>query len=158
MSEQTLSSTPGPLRVLFALYTRDIVGPAQGPRPVLRPRRDAAVAVHVRVRVRVPEDRTGHRPGAPCPGRPLVLDDPGAWSHRGGDLFQGIQAVALPLVQEFSYSKEIEDRVLAPAPVWTVGLAKILSGATQSMLGGGDRLPGGSPGARQARGALGRHS
>jgi ABC-2 type transport system permease protein len=49
-------------------------------------------------------------------------------------MFQGIQAVALPLVQEFSYSKEIEDRVLAPAPVWTVGLAKILSGATQSVL------------------------
>jgi len=49
-------------------------------------------------------------------------------------MFQGIQAVALPLVQEFSYSKEIEDRVLAPAPVWTVGMAKICSGATQSML------------------------
>jgi ABC-2 type transport system permease protein len=48
--------------------------------------------------------------------------------------FQGIQAVALPLVQEFSYSREIEDRVLAPAPVWCVGMAKILSGATQSML------------------------
>ena len=28
-------------------------------------------------------------------------------------IFQGIQAVALPLVQEFGYSKEIEDRVLA---------------------------------------------
>jgi ABC-2 type transport system permease protein len=50
--------------------------------------------------------------------------------------FQGIQAVALPLVQEFSYSKEIEDRVLAPAQVWVVGLAKILSGATQSVLAG----------------------
>ena len=31
-------------------------------------------------------------------------------------VFQGIQAVALPLVQEFGYSKEIEDRVLAPLP------------------------------------------
>jgi ABC-2 type transport system permease protein len=50
--------------------------------------------------------------------------------------FQGIQAVALPLVQEFSYSKEIEDRVLAPARVWVVGMAKILSGATQSVLAG----------------------
>ena len=30
-------------------------------------------------------------------------------------VFQGIQAVALPLVQEFGYSKEIEDRVLAAA-------------------------------------------
>ena len=31
-------------------------------------------------------------------------------------LFQGIQAVALPLVQEFGYTREIEDRVLAPLP------------------------------------------
>jgi ABC-2 type transport system permease protein len=55
--------------------------------------------------------------------------------------FQGIQAVALPLVQEFSYSKEIEDRVLAPARVWAVGLAKILSGATQSTLAAGIVFP-----------------
>lgn len=48
--------------------------------------------------------------------------------------FQGIQAVALPLVQEFSYSKEIEDRVLAPVPVWLVGLEKIVAGAVQSMI------------------------
>jgi ABC-2 type transport system permease protein len=48
--------------------------------------------------------------------------------------FQGIQAVALPLVQEFSYSKEIEDRVLAPVPVWMVGLEKIVAGAVQSII------------------------
>lgn len=48
--------------------------------------------------------------------------------------FQGIQAVALPLVQEFSVSKEIEDRVLAPVPVWMVGLEKIVAGAIQSVL------------------------
>jgi len=48
--------------------------------------------------------------------------------------FQGIQAVALPLVQEFSFSKEIEDRVLAPVPVWLVGLEKIIAGAVQSIM------------------------
>src|SRR5207248_1061928 len=32
-------------------------------------------------------------------------------------MFQGIQAVALPLVQAFGFTKEIEDRVLAPLPV-----------------------------------------
>jgi len=42
--------------------------------------------------------------------------------------FQGIQAVALPLVQEFSISREIEDRVLAPVPVWVVGFEKIFAG------------------------------
>ncbi len=39
-------------------------------------------------------------------------------------LFQGIQAVALPMVQEFGYTKEIEDRVLAPLPVELVGRAE----------------------------------
>ena len=41
-------------------------------------------------------------------------------------IFQGVQAVALPLVQEFGFTREIEDRVLAPLPVWSVGLQKIV--------------------------------
>jgi ABC-2 type transport system permease protein len=48
--------------------------------------------------------------------------------------FQGIQAVALPMVQEIGYTKEIEDRVLAPAPVWLVAMAKVLSGAIQGLI------------------------
>lgn len=55
--------------------------------------------------------------------------------------FQGIQAVALPLVQEFSFSKEIEDRVLAPVPVWMVGLEKIVAGALQSLIAAGVVFP-----------------
>lgn len=49
-------------------------------------------------------------------------------------IFQGIQAVALPLVQEFSYTREIEDRVMAPLPVWAVAVGKIVSGAIQGVL------------------------
>jgi ABC-2 type transport system permease protein len=49
-------------------------------------------------------------------------------------IFQGIQAVALPLVQEFGYTREIEDRVMAPLPVWAVALEKIISGAIQGMI------------------------
>jgi ABC-2 type transport system permease protein len=48
--------------------------------------------------------------------------------------FQGIQSVALPLVQEFSYTKEIEDRVLAPVPVMMVGIGKMVTGAIQSLI------------------------
>jgi len=48
-------------------------------------------------------------------------------------MFQGIQAVALPMVQEFGYTKEIEDRVLAPLPVSFVAVAKVVSGAAQSL-------------------------
>ena len=55
--------------------------------------------------------------------------------------FQGIAAVALPLVQEFSVSKEIEDRVLAPVPVWMVGFEKITAGAIQSLMAAGVVFP-----------------
>lgn len=51
-------------------------------------------------------------------------------------IFQGIQAVALPLVQEFSYTREIEDRVMAPLPVWAVALEKIVAGALQGVIAG----------------------
>jgi len=49
-------------------------------------------------------------------------------------MFQGIQAVALPLVQEFSYTREIEDRVLAPLPVSFVAVEKVVSGAIQGLI------------------------
>lgn len=48
-------------------------------------------------------------------------------------MFQGIQAVALPMVQEFGYTKEIEDRVLAPLPVWLVAVGKVVAGALQGL-------------------------
>ena len=41
-------------------------------------------------------------------------------------IFQGIQAVALPLVQEFGFTREIEDRVMAPLPVWAVAARQAL--------------------------------
>lgn len=49
-------------------------------------------------------------------------------------LFQGIQSTALPLVQEFGYTREIEDRVLAPLPLQLVAVEKIVSGALQCLL------------------------
>jgi ABC-2 type transport system permease protein len=48
-------------------------------------------------------------------------------------MFQGIQSVALPMVQEFGYTKEIEDRVLAPLPVWLVAVEKVVAGAIQGL-------------------------
>ena len=49
-------------------------------------------------------------------------------------IFQGVQSVALPLVQDFGYTREIEDRVLAPMPVWAVALEKVVSGAIQAII------------------------
>jgi ABC-2 type transport system permease protein len=51
-------------------------------------------------------------------------------------LFQGIQSVSLPLVQEFGYTREIEDRVLAPLPVQLVAFEKIVAGALQCLFAG----------------------
>ncbi len=50
-----------------------------------------------------------------------------------GIIFQGIQSVALPMVQEFGYTREIEDRVLAPLPVELVAMQKVASGALNGL-------------------------
>lgn len=49
-------------------------------------------------------------------------------------MFQGIQSVALPMVQEFGYTREIEDRVLAPMPTSMVAIEKAIWGALSSLL------------------------
>ncbi len=49
-------------------------------------------------------------------------------------MFQGIQSVAIQLSQEFGFTREIEDRVQAPCPIWLVAVARVLSGATQALI------------------------
>ncbi len=49
-------------------------------------------------------------------------------------LFQGVQSVALIMSQEFGFTREIEDRVQAPCPIWLVAMAKVLSGAVQGLI------------------------
>jgi ABC-2 type transport system permease protein len=49
-------------------------------------------------------------------------------------MFQGVQSVALTLSQEFGFTREIEDRVQAPCPVWLVAINKVASGAAQGLL------------------------
>ena len=49
-------------------------------------------------------------------------------------IFQGIQAVMIPLIQDFGYTREIEDRVMAPIPVWGVAVEKVVAGALQGLL------------------------
>jgi len=53
----------------------------------------------------------------------------------------GMQAVALPLVIEFGWTKEIEDRLLAPISIGGVALEKILVGLIQSIIAGVIVLP-----------------
>jgi ABC-2 type transport system permease protein len=49
-------------------------------------------------------------------------------------MFQGVQSIALAMSQEFGFTREIEDRVQAPCPIWLVAVAKVLSGAAQGVL------------------------
>lgn len=49
-------------------------------------------------------------------------------------MFQGIQAVALQLAQEFGFTREIEDRVQAPCPVWLVAVSKVIAGSIQGVI------------------------
>jgi ABC-2 type transport system permease protein len=52
-----------------------------------------------------------------------------------------LQNTALPLVIEFSFTKEIEDRVLAPLPVSWVGIEKMLVAAARGVVAGALILP-----------------
>lgn len=56
-------------------------------------------------------------------------------------MFQGLQAVALTMAQEFGFTREIEDRVQAPCPIWLVAMAKVLSGTVQAALSAAIVLP-----------------
>ena len=49
-------------------------------------------------------------------------------------MFQGVQSIALQMAQEFGFTREIEDRVQAPCPIWLVAIAKVLSGAVQGLI------------------------
>jgi ABC-2 type transport system permease protein len=49
-------------------------------------------------------------------------------------MFQGVQSVALQMAQEFGFTREIEDRVQAPCPIWLVAAAKVLSGSVQGVI------------------------
>ena len=56
-------------------------------------------------------------------------------------MFSGIAAVALPLAQEFGITREIDDRVMCPLPVWAVAAEKIVFSAMQSMIAAGIVFP-----------------
>src|SRR3954468_13113641 len=48
--------------------------------------------------------------------------------------FSAIQSVALPMVQDFGWTKEIEDRLLAPVPTSLVAAEKIIAGVLQGFV------------------------
>jgi ABC-2 type transport system permease protein len=48
--------------------------------------------------------------------------------------FSSIQSVALPMVADFGWTKEIEDRLLAPVAIQVIALEKVVAGVLQGLI------------------------
>jgi len=55
--------------------------------------------------------------------------------------FTGIWAVAMPLIAEFQWTREIEDRLLAPISVGWIAIEKVIAGLLQALVAGLVVLP-----------------
>src|ERR1051325_6169345 len=51
-------------------------------------------------------------------------------------IFTGIWAVAMPLIAEFQFTREIEDRLLAPMQIAWVAIEKVMAGTLQAAVAG----------------------
>ncbi len=56
-------------------------------------------------------------------------------------VFTGIWAVAMPLIAEFQFTREIEDRLLAPMDISWVAVEKVVAGLIQALVAGLVVLP-----------------
>ena len=56
-------------------------------------------------------------------------------------VFTGIWAVAMPLIAEFQWTREIEDRLLAPIDISWIAIEKVVAGMIQALLAGLVVLP-----------------
>src|ERR1700681_4657800 len=51
-------------------------------------------------------------------------------------VFTGVWAVAMPLIAEFQFTREIEDRLLAPIEISWLAIEKVFAGALQALFAG----------------------
>ena len=58
-------------------------------------------------------------------------------------VLSGIQAVAMPLITEFQFTREIEDRLLAPMETGWLAVEKIVAGMIQALVAGSVVIPAG---------------
>ena len=56
-------------------------------------------------------------------------------------VFTGIWAVAMPLIAEFQFTREIEDRLLAPIDIAWVAIEKVVAGLIQGLVAGLTVIP-----------------
>ena len=55
--------------------------------------------------------------------------------------FSSVQSVALPMITDFGFTKEIEDRLLAPVSYKVVAMEKVLNGVIQGLISAAFVLP-----------------
>lgn len=55
----------------------------------------------------------------------------------------GIQAVSMPLIVEFQFTREIEDRLLAPIGIGWIAVEKVVAGMVQALIAGLVVIPAG---------------
>lgn len=58
-------------------------------------------------------------------------------------LMSGIQSVAMPLIAEFQFTREIEDRLLAPIGIGWIAVEKVVAGMLQALAAGAVVVPAG---------------
>jgi len=51
-------------------------------------------------------------------------------------IFTGVWAVAMPLIAEFQFTREIEDRLLAPIKIYWLAIEKVIFGTMQALVAG----------------------
>ena len=51
-------------------------------------------------------------------------------------VFAGVWSVAMPLIGEFQFTREIEDRLLSPIQISWVAIEKVVAGMVQALLSG----------------------
>jgi len=51
-------------------------------------------------------------------------------------VFTGVWAVAMPLIAEFQFTREIEDRLLAPIEISWLAVEKVVFGTLQALVAG----------------------
>jgi len=56
-------------------------------------------------------------------------------------LLSGLQAVAFPMIADFQFTREIEDRLLAPMSIEWVAVEKVVAGAIQAVIAGSVVIP-----------------
>ncbi|HUO30585.1 MAG TPA: ABC transporter permease [Bryobacteraceae bacterium] len=57
------------------------------------------------------------------------------------ELMAAIQGITLPLVLDLGFAREIDDRLLAPMPVWLVAVEKVLFASMRGMVAGAVIFP-----------------